>query len=157
MRDFNFTDANTNAADVAGARTIPDLPEDIRREEIRDEMIARNEEPSLSSFHHVIEEDESNNTAKIAGAVLVGLLVVGGGIFAYESTLKSTTAPQAVAASGAPKQVAAATPAPMPTPAPATDATPAPSVPDASAPAGCFSRAARDGSGPDGRRTACCA
>jgi hypothetical protein len=136
MRDFNFKDANTSAADIAGVRPISEeFPETVRREEIIAE-----EGPALSSFHHPIDEDESNNSAKIAGAVLVGLLIVGGGIYAYESTLKNTTSPQVVAmkSSPAPAHVAAVTPAPAaPTPdasaAPQPDVTPAatatPSVP----------------------------
>jgi hypothetical protein len=108
MRDFNFSDANTATANIVDVRPIPQelpLSDDMRRDEIEDGA-------TLSSFHRTEEENEaSNNTAKIAGAVLVGLLIVGGGIYAYESTLKNTTAPQAVAMkTPAPSTMAAATP-----------------------------------------------
>jgi hypothetical protein len=41
----------------------------------------------LRPFHVETEEDtQGNNTAKIIGGVVVGLLIIGGGIYAYESS-----------------------------------------------------------------------
>lgn len=88
----------------------------------------------LRPFHVEMEEDtQGNNTAKIIGGVVVGLLIIGGGIYAYKSS-RSAPAPQQVALKTpavnhpALDQTAAAPPAPQAAtpdnnPAPAAAAT----------------------------------
>jgi hypothetical protein len=90
--DFNNNDANTSAANIAGIR--PDLDQPV--ETLRLDEPVYEEQASLSTFHISSDNDDvsSNNTAKIAGAVIVGLLLVGGSLYAYESTIGK---PQTVA------------------------------------------------------------
>jgi hypothetical protein len=97
--DFNNDDANTSAANIAGIRPDvsvgPDLDSPI--ETLRLEEPVYEEQASLSAFHKSSDNDDgesSNSTAKIAGAVIVGLLLVGGSLYAYEAM---TGKPQTVA------------------------------------------------------------
>jgi hypothetical protein len=123
MRDFTFNDTSRTAtADIAGVRPQPDtVPENGRRDEA---------ETAFQPFRPITDEDVSgNNTAKIAGGIVVGLLLIGGGIYAYESS--SATRPQTVAMqTPTPGNMATAQPANPPAVAPpetATDTTAAPS------------------------------
>ena len=101
----------------------------------------------LSSFHHIEEEDgETSNTSRIAGALIVALMIGTAGVYAYsnyssspklpvaDNNLPSPSAPKQVAAAAAPSSVQTA-----PTPAnnSAMQNSPysaAPSAPAASAP-----------------------
>jgi hypothetical protein len=136
MRDFNFKDdANTGAADIAGIRPQVTPPEILKLDETP-------REDSLRPFHVEQENEESSNLPKIVGAVVVGLLIVGGGLYAYETTFANHAPVKTVAmnTTAAPTNMAATTPSPSPTPdtssAPsraAPVATPAPSVKSATA------------------------
>ena len=96
MRNFSFENndsADISAANIAGVRPV-ELPTDELRLDAADREEVRDD--ALSTFRTSSNDDEDesdNNTAKIAGAVLVGLLLVGGSIYAYEST-KANHAPQ---------------------------------------------------------------
>jgi hypothetical protein len=101
MRNFEFDNdrADVNATKIAGVRQDLEPPvESLRLDEPLDEAAREAlRDDALSAFHKSSDdEDSDNNTAKIAGAVLVGLLLVGGSIYAYESTVANHT-PQTVA------------------------------------------------------------
>ncbi len=142
MRDFNFNqDENTSAANIAGVRPQEAPPETLILEETpRDE----NPPSSLSSFH-VEQDEEAGNLPRIAGAVMVGLLIVGAGIYAYESHMiaKPAVKMAALTTTAAPAGMAASTPsqpAPEITPPAATppvksaSQTSAPQAPEQTAP-----------------------
>src|ERR1700722_12645417 len=121
MRDFNFKDeANTNV-DIASA-DIAANSVDLRPLETPTETLLLDETPheeSLRPFHIEQDEDESNNHPKSAGAVLVGLLIVGGGLYAYETSFAHPASVKTVAmnTTATPtNNMAAATPAPSVTP-----------------------------------------
>ncbi len=98
MRNFAFDKdrPETSAADFAGVQPDLEPPAEIlgldetARETLRDDAQSAFRESDMD------DEDSSNNTAKIAGAVFVGLLLVGGSIYAYESAI-ANHAPQTVA------------------------------------------------------------
>jgi hypothetical protein len=126
MRNFDFdnNDANISAANIAGIRSDLDQPIETLR---LDEPIYQ-DQASLSSFHKSTDNDDndtSNNAAKIAGAVMVGLLLVGGSIYAYESM---TGKPQTVAMLPAAPQRNAKVEQPVTAPVTSPDANSAPSV-----------------------------
>jgi hypothetical protein len=109
MRNFEFDNkdsADISAANIAGVRST-ELPADTLRLDDHDREAVR--EDALSTFRSKSDDDDDsdNNTAKIAGAVLVGLLLVGGSIYAYESTT-ANRAPQAAAIQPAQHQTVAA-------------------------------------------------
>ena len=105
MRNFAFDKdrPETSAADFAGMQPDLEPPAEIlgldetARETLRDDARSAFRESDIE------DEESGNNTAKIAGAVLVGLLLIGGSIYAYESTV----------ADHAPKTVAMLPPAPQ--------------------------------------------
>jgi hypothetical protein len=86
----------------------------------------RNENLSPGSFHTAKDQDDEDgdNTLTIASGILAGLLIIGGGIYAYESMHRAT----------APQQVALKTPAANPMAADQA-ATPPAATPDSAAPA----------------------
>ena len=98
MRDFNFQDApRTTEADIIGEPPLVlDVPLNVRSDESLDQDAA------LRPFHVQTQGDEPNNTAKIVGGIVVGLLIVGGGLYAYESATRNTQAPQQQVALKAP-------------------------------------------------------
>ena len=168
MRDFSFDNQeNTGAPDIVD----PDLvvKEDMVQSPVLDEPVihdrlnlqermdqeARSQDgSSLSRIHVVEDDDESNNWPKLVGAAVIAVLVVGGGIYAYES---STTKPAPA------KQVAVKTPAPvnnmaasqpvtppensaMPAPAPIKSASKAP-TPEPVAPVQTVAKLVKPGTG----------
>ena len=137
MRDFNFKDdANTGATNIDGANV------DLRPLETPPEILTLDEMPqedSLRPFHVEQDEEESNNLPKIVGAAVIGLLIVGGGLYAYETTFAHPATVKTVAmnTAAAPTSMAATTPPPSAAPdtssAPSSAAPmPAPSVKSAS-------------------------
>ena len=101
MRDFGFKDTdaapeNTSAANIAGIRPAPVDPEPAL---LLDEPVREPEglRPLNATRDRDDDDDGTNNTAKIVGGVLVGLLLVGGGIYAYESTYANTQPQQQMA------------------------------------------------------------
>jgi hypothetical protein len=125
MRNFEFDKnrADVSAANIAGVRQTELPAESLRLDEPARETLR---EDALSAFRESVDNEESaNNTAKIAGAVLVGLLLVGGSIYAYESTT----------ANHAPQMVAMLPPAPQRNAKADQAVTPPVSTPDTSAPA----------------------
>ena len=125
MRNFGFE--NNDSADI-GTPAILDtltnmLPaETLRLDEAEREAVA---DDAISTFRTSSNDDEDesdNNTAKIAGAVLVGLLLVGGSIYAYESATANHAPQTAMLAPAQHQTVAAAQPA-TPPPAATPDAT----------------------------------
>jgi len=140
MRDFNFKDEpSTSAADIAAIRPLETPPEAV----ILDETAILDETPhedtaSLRPFHVETDEEESNNLPKIVGAAVIGLLIVGGGLYAYETTFAHQAPVKTVAmnTTAAPSNLAATTPQPSSTPdtsAPPPAATSAPAAPVKSA------------------------
>jgi hypothetical protein len=138
MRDFNFDNdglnADTGAANTVGVRPIenPPLmetpPEILKIEEpMKSDELPFEDSSSLRPFHAEAANEESGNLPKVVGAVVVGLLIVGGGIYAYErsagtpvktaAVMKTPAAPANMAAS-APSQPSDITP-PSATPQPA--------------------------------------
>jgi hypothetical protein len=85
-----------------------------------------NENLSPGSFHTAKDQDDEDgdNTLTIASGVLAAVLIIGGGIYAYESMHRAT----------APQQVALKTPAANPMAADQA-ATPPAATPDSAAPA----------------------
>ena len=110
MRNFEFDkdSADISAANIAGVRPT-ELPADNLRLDASNREAVR--EDALSTFRSKADDDDDadNSTAKIAGAVLVGLLLVGGSIYAYESTT-ANRAPQTAAVPAQHQTVAAAQP-----------------------------------------------
>lgn len=90
MRNFEFDKDRAGTSAVADVR--PNLESPVESLDERESM----RQDALAAFPNSPDEgdSESNNTARIAGAVIVGLLLVGGSIYAYEST---NHAPQTVA------------------------------------------------------------
>jgi hypothetical protein len=131
MRDFNFNgDANTSTADFAGIRPLETQPEVV----ILPEAVILDETPqddtsSLRSFQVEQDEEEASNLPKVVGAVIVGLLIVGGGLYAYETSFANRAPVKTVAMSttAAPTNMAAIAPPSTP------DATPEPVAPVKSA------------------------
>jgi hypothetical protein len=98
MRNFEFDksdSADIGTADIVDVRQNELPAESLRLDEANREAVR---EDALSTFRSSNDDDgaSDNTTAKIAGAVLVGLLLVGGSIYAYESTT-ANRAPQTVA------------------------------------------------------------
>jgi hypothetical protein len=133
MRDFNFKDdTNTSAADI-DAHNV-----DMRPLETPPEILTMDETPPeepLRPFHIEQNEEESNNLPKIIGAVVVGLLIAGGGLYAYETSFAhhATVKTVAMNTTSAPtNNLAATTPPPSAAPdanaAPAATPEPAPPV-----------------------------
>lgn len=128
MRNFEFDkSADIVAANNLGAQST-ELPADTLRLDEQDREAVR--EDALSTFHSKSDDDDEsdNNTAKIAGAVLVGLLLVGGSIYAYESTT-ANRASQTAAIAPVHQTVAAAQPVTPPVTTPDVSAPPAISTP----------------------------
>ena len=131
-------------------------PANIAGERPQQEEIVRLDESApaegLRPFHAEMENEEGNNIAMIAGGVIVGLLIIGGGIYAYESS--RMPAPQQVALKTpavnqpAPNQTAAAPPAPATAPETTTPDT------NAKPPAPKARRAVKAASNPDDNSTA---
>ncbi len=92
MRNFEFDKDRADTSAVADVRPNPESPVERVRLDEREAM----RQDALAAFHNSPDEgdSENNSTARIAGAVIVGLLLVGGSIYAYEST---NHAPQTVA------------------------------------------------------------
>ncbi len=114
MREFGKP--NTTAANIAGVRPQPEETPATVRLDACDEG---GPVEGLRPFHVEMEEDtQGNNTAKLIGGAVIGLLIIGGGIYAYESS--RMPAPQQVALKApavnqpALDQTAAAPPAPAP-------------------------------------------
>jgi hypothetical protein len=105
MREFGKPNETTPV--VVDAKPLDNF---IRRDE---DMHAAEVKDGMRPFHVEVETDGSNNTAKIIGGVVVGLLIIGGGIYAYESS-RSVPVQQQVALKtpaqnqAAPDQAAAA-------------------------------------------------
>ena len=110
MRDFNFNDGvNTNSADVSGIRPLETPPEILTLDETP-------REDSLRPFHVEQSEEESNSLPKIVGAAVIGLLIVGGGLYAYESSFAHPASVKtvAMATTAGPTNMAATAPQPVP-------------------------------------------
>lgn len=133
MRDFNFNDTprTIEANNVGLTPSAQDVPLNVRSDE------SLREETSLRPFHVEVEKDPANNTAKIVGGIVVGLLILGGGIYAYKSSsapvqgqqqlaLKTPTSNHAATNQAATASPVAPTPDTSATPAPAETITPSP-------------------------------
>jgi len=122
MRDFNFNDAaNTDTTDFGSIRPLETPPEAVILQETPHEKETPREDTSSLRFSHTdLDEEEASNLPKIIGAVVVGLLIVGGGIYAYETSFTNRAPVKTVAmrTTAAPTTLAAVPP---------------PSTPDASA------------------------
>jgi hypothetical protein len=127
MRDFNFKDeSNTSAADIRPLETPPEAV-------ILDETPIPDQTPHEDTLRpfHVEEEEEASNLPKIAGAVVVGLLIVGGGLYAYETSFANRAPVKTVAMNTtAPVKTAATAPLPAANP----DVTPPTATPALAAP-----------------------
>jgi hypothetical protein len=99
MREFGKP--STSTANIAGVRPVQ-APQSLGLEERTAQDMTDQDTTGLRPFQVGKEEnDESSNTAKIAGGIVMGLLLLGGGLYAYESSSRST----------APQQLALKTPA----------------------------------------------
>jgi hypothetical protein len=113
MREFGKPDTTAN---IAGVRALQEETPVVMR---LDEPIAPEpiEPEGVRPFHANMEDEKGNNTAKIIGGVVVGLLIIGGGIYAYESSRSLPTSQQVALQTPAVNQpaldrTAAAPPAP---------------------------------------------
>ena len=135
MRNFNFENnygADIGAPAVLDTRTDVLPAETLRLDEAEREAVADDAIRTFRTSSNDDDDESDNNTAKIAGAVLVGLLLVGGSIYAYESAT-ANHAPQTAALQPAQHQTVAAVQPVTPPPATIPDATaPVTSTPKAS-------------------------
>jgi hypothetical protein len=121
MRDFNFNgdatasngDATTSTANFAGNRPLETQPEVvILPEAVILDVSSQDDTSSLRSFQVEQDNEESSNIPKIVGAVMVGLLIVGGGLYAYETSFSDRAPVKTVAmrTTAAPTNMAALAP-----------------------------------------------
>ena len=98
------------------------VPEPIRDTSLNSDVQNKS---GLSNFHHIDDSGEGSNTGRIAGALVVALLIGGAGVYAYSSyspspkaqvadnNLQSPSVPKNVVAAAPPSSVQTA-PAPQP-------------------------------------------
>lgn len=117
MRDFNFPNVPRTALGDGASR--PGESEDAVLRRFHSETQAQETQA---------QDEKSHSKAKIAGGILAGFLMLGGGLYAYEAVSRNTQAPQQQVALNAPaSNRVAADPYPSSAPPTATpDNIPAP-------------------------------
>ena len=90
---------NWDEANSADAPLVPPMPPGTQHQRtfdiVRWEEADRAEGPSRPHRAYRGEEDAGSNSAKIVGVIIIGLLLIGTGIYTYE--MSSANAPQPVA------------------------------------------------------------
>ncbi|HEX2761025.1 MAG TPA: hypothetical protein VHM27_10950 [Rhizomicrobium sp.] len=151
MRDFSFDPARPSTETITGPEVVREeiVPDPVTEEIIQpeeppvgdrlnlQERLDRDGGDGAMQTIRVEDDEETNNWPKLIGAAVVAVLVVGGGIYAYESSMTKQPA-QAAMKTPAPASNMAASqpvapppesnpmPAPMPAPAPMKSAAQAP-------------------------------